>query len=61
MSGKMFTNKGWASKSEDEEFMYRIQTIFKAFISALSAPVAETGEKIRHKSKISPISPSSAI
>ena len=52
MYGKMFTNKGWASKFE--ELMYRIQTIYKAFISALSAPVAETGERIQHKSKIFP-------
>ena len=57
----IFTNKGWAGKFEDEEFMYRIQTTFKAFISALSTPVAETGERIQHISKIFPISPSSAI
>ena len=55
----MFTNEGWESKFE--EFIDIIQTIYKAFISALSAPAAETGERIRHKSKIFPISPSSAI
>jgi len=37
--------------SEFEELMYRIQTFYKAFISALSAPVAETGERIRNNNK----------